>query len=292
MKALLIQHKKAGDGSASPKALTRAIEAAGWKKVAYLTRRKADAAAIADAKAGLVAVAGGDGTVAKIVKRLPDRSVPLAIIPCGTANNIARSLGICGDFHAAIADWDAKRRRRLDVGAAEGPWGCRRFVEGVGFGAFAEWLRQVTEREDKDRRPNGRDVLRKALADAAALPLEISIDGEPLGGEPLLVEVMNVAMSGPRLPLAPDARPGGGLLHVSWLPAARRAAMTRWLGKRKSEPPLEQRTGREIRVTGGGVTMRIDDGSRWLEPGSEVVIRLEGEPVQILAPADAPALVG
>jgi diacylglycerol kinase family enzyme len=291
MKALLIQHKKAGDGLASPKALTRAIEAAGWK-VAYLTRRKADAEAIAEAKADLVAVAGGDGTVAKIVKRLPDRSVPLAIIPCGTANNIARALGICGDFHAAIADWDAKRRRRLDVGAVEGPWGRRRFVEGVGFGAFAEWLRQVTEREDKDERPNGRQALRDALGEAAPLPLQIEVDGEPIGGELLLVEVMNVAMSGPRLPLAPDARPGGGLLHASWLPASRRAAMIRWLDKRKGDPPLEQRTGREIRVTGGGVTMRIDDGSRWLEPESEVAIRLEGEPVQILAPAGAPALAG
>ena len=84
MKALLIRHKKAGDGSVTRKALVRAIEEAGWT-VAYLPRKKADAEAIAGAKPDLVAVAGGDGTVATIVKLLPDRSVPLAIIPAGTA---------------------------------------------------------------------------------------------------------------------------------------------------------------------------------------------------------------
>ena len=135
MKALLIRNKKAGDGAVSRKQLTAAMEKAGWK-VAYLPRKKADAEAIARAKPDLIAVAGGDGTVAAIVKLLPDRSVPLAIIPAGTANNIARSLGICGAPLAAIAEWDMNRRRRLDVGNAHGPWGCRAFVEGIGFGAF------------------------------------------------------------------------------------------------------------------------------------------------------------
>ena len=291
MKALLIRHKKAGDGSVRRKALVEAIEAAGWT-VASLPRKKADAEAIAGAKPDLVAVAGGDGTVAAIVRMLPDRSVPLAIIPAGTANNIARSLGMCGDPVASIAGWDFERRRRLDVGDVHGPWGCRRFVEGVGFGAFADSLRAVDACKDEPGCPTGREALRSALREAAPLPLGIEIDGAPLADEVILLEVMNIAMTGPRLPLAPDARPGDGMLHISWLAAARREAMIRWLGKEKGAPPIEQRSGREMRLAGGGAAMRIDDRACRLKPGTEVIVRLEGQPVQVLAPPDAPALAG
>ena len=293
MKVVLIHQSGAGSGELSSAALVEAIAAGGWT-VEHLPREGTDAQAIAAAAPDLIAIAGGDGTVARIVRMLPDRSVPLAIVPTGTANNIARSLGICGTPAQAIAEWDLGRRRRLDIGRADGPWGCRPFVEGVGFGAFADSLRIVTEWRDEDEaaRRSGEDALRAAVREAAPLPLEVSVDGAPLPDELLLLEVMNVPMSGPRLAFAPEARPGDGMLHLSWLMPPRREAMVRWVGASGHDPPLEQLAGREVTLTGGGVMMRIDDHSRWLEPRSQVTIRLEGEPVQVLAPAAAPALAG
>src|SRR4029077_18637139 len=47
-------------------------------------------------KADLLVIAGGDGTIAEVLTRLPDRAMPVALLPLGTANNIARSLGIAG----------------------------------------------------------------------------------------------------------------------------------------------------------------------------------------------------
>ena len=41
----------------------------------------------------LVVAAGGDGLVGKVAKRLIGRQTPLAILPLGTANNLARTLG-------------------------------------------------------------------------------------------------------------------------------------------------------------------------------------------------------
>ena len=82
------------------------------------------------------------------------------------------------------------------------------------------------------------------------------------------------------------------MLHISWLPVSKRDAMLRWLDKAKGDPPVEQLAGREIRLTGGGAAMRIDDQACWLETASEVIVRLEGQPVQVLAPPDAPALAG
>src|SRR5262245_19963348 len=44
----------------------------------------------------VVIAAGGDGTIARAARTLARRGVPLAILPLGTANNIARSLAIQG----------------------------------------------------------------------------------------------------------------------------------------------------------------------------------------------------
>jgi diacylglycerol kinase family enzyme len=45
----------------------------------------------------LIVVAGGDGSLARVVRDLRHRTTPIAIWPLGMANNIARSLGIQGN---------------------------------------------------------------------------------------------------------------------------------------------------------------------------------------------------
>lgn len=292
MKALLIHHEGAGGGAVSRKALVEAIEKQRWK-VRHLSRKQADAKTIRSAKPDLVVVAGGDGTVAKLLAMLPDRSVPVAILPTGTANNIARSVGIDGDPGTIVAGWDMDRRRRFDIGNAHGPWGCRRFAEGVGFGLFADSLRLAPDVDGRAKLRAGRNAMRRALRDAAPLPLDIALDGDMLPDDLLFAEIMNVPMTGPRLRLAPGADAGDGRLHASGLREDGRAAMRAWLaGRSEADAPVSQWSGREAVVRGGGVTMRIDDESCWLEPGSQVTIRLEGEPVQLLAPPDRPALAG
>lgn len=291
MKALLIQHQKAGNGSASRAHLTGAMKQAGWK-VEFLDRKEADAEAIAAARVDLIVVAGGDGTVARIMTSLPNRSTPIAIIPTGTANDIARSLGIRGKAEQIIESWNMDRRLRLDIGRADCPWGHVPFAEGVGFGAFADSLRRAPDIGGLGKLAAGRKALQEALEQANTVAIDIRLDGTALKGNLLLVEVMNVPLTGPRLPITPDAEPGDGKLHVSWLPARRRRAMREWLDEAKGAPPVEQVSAREVRVRGGGVMMRIDDESCWLKAKSEVTIRLEGEPVQILAPGAGPALVG
>ncbi|MGB8072885.1 MAG: acylglycerol kinase family protein, partial [Pseudolabrys sp.] len=56
-------------------------------------------------KADLLVVAGGDGTIAEVLTRLPDRAMPVALLPLGTANNIARSLGIAGTPQELVETW-------------------------------------------------------------------------------------------------------------------------------------------------------------------------------------------
>ncbi|WP_165357460.1 diacylglycerol kinase family protein [Sphingosinicella sp. CPCC 101087] len=292
MKVLLIHHDGAGGGSTSGEAVAAALENAGWK-VRRLDRKAADAKAIKSAGTDLIVIAGGDGTVAAVLAMLPDRSVPVGIIPTGTANNIARSLGIAGAPEAIVAGWDLDRRQRFDIGTAEGAWGRRAFAEGVGFGAFADSLRLAPRADGEEKFRTGREALRNALRIAAPVALEIHVEGRQAPGDLLLVEILNVPLAGPRLRLAPGADPGDGRLHVSCLGESARGAMERWLESGEDpRMPVEILTGHEVVVLGGGIMMRIDDECRWLKPDSKVSIRLECEPVQILAPPDRPALAG
>lgn len=286
MKALLIHHEKAGEGSVSAERLCEAIGDAGWK-VRCLPRKQADNGSVAEAEADLVVIAGGDGTVAKVLTELDDRSVPTAIIPTGTANDIAGSLGLCGAPEEVPAGWDPARRRRFDIGRVDGAGDGRRFVEGVGFGAFAESLRQAPDSDGAEKLRVGREAFAAALGEAKPLPLEIEVDGEALPGRLLLVELLNISLAGPRLPLAPDADPGDGRLDVVFLRSANRDRFRRWVAAGgKGAPPLERTSGRRAVVRGGPAAMRIDDECRCLEPDCEVIVELEREPFEILAPPE------
>ena len=75
-----------------------------------LTRRAVTAGA------GLVFAAGGDGTVRACAEALAGTSVPLAIVPLGTANLAARALGVPARAGQAIDAGFDGRDRRIDLG--------------------------------------------------------------------------------------------------------------------------------------------------------------------------------
>ena len=70
------------------------------------------------ARMDLVVAAGGDGTVATAAGIAVRTSAPLAILPLGTANNIATSLGVSAPAPDLIASWATARRVPFDLGRA------------------------------------------------------------------------------------------------------------------------------------------------------------------------------
>jgi diacylglycerol kinase family enzyme len=99
----------------------------------------------------LVAVAGGDGTVGNVVQRMIGKSVPITILPMGTANNIASTLGLSGlSIDDLIGGWANGRRIGLDIGLARGPWGERYFIEGLGLGLFTDVMSKLKGRRNVD----------------------------------------------------------------------------------------------------------------------------------------------
>src|SRR5688500_2936725 len=106
--AKLLHNPGAGDGEHSPDNLLDMIEAAGFD-CSYSSTKKLDKAAIKPHKLDLVILAGGDGTVRKIAPQLLQEDLPIGLLPMGTANNIAKTLGISTDTETIIENWTHDR---------------------------------------------------------------------------------------------------------------------------------------------------------------------------------------
>jgi YegS/Rv2252/BmrU family lipid kinase len=72
--------------------------------------------------APMVIVGGGDGSLSCAVDELVDRDCVFALLPLGTANSFARTLGIPLDLDGAIEAIVTGRRRRVDLGRIDGDY--------------------------------------------------------------------------------------------------------------------------------------------------------------------------
>ncbi len=91
---------------------------------------------------------GGDGTVNTVVNSLPQGAATLGIIPLGTANVMARELGI-SSLQDAVARIARATLRPFSVGEARSSAGTRRFVLMAGVGADAAAVADVRPHEKR-----------------------------------------------------------------------------------------------------------------------------------------------
>lgn len=96
------------------------------------------AAAAARDGAALVVAAGGDGTARAVAQGLAGTDVPLALLPVGTANDLARALGLPRDLVAAATRAVTGHVRAIDVVDAGDSLFCT--VGGLGIVARSAFL--------------------------------------------------------------------------------------------------------------------------------------------------------
>jgi diacylglycerol kinase (ATP) len=126
MRITLVHNPKAGHGTHKKKDLVNALAKFGHH-VIYQSTEKSNYKEALETSTDLVIAAGGDGTIEKIASRLVDSGTPLTVLPLGTANNLARSLGFAASAQEIIARLQGGKERAFDVGLARGPWGERFF---------------------------------------------------------------------------------------------------------------------------------------------------------------------
>lgn len=229
MRVTLIYNARAGGAeSLSREEILRVLSEFGYLLDDHLMEDSYNLdAALAD-PGDLVVVAGGDGTVRSVTTRLRGRQVPIAILPLGTANNVAMALGLTQSPRELLQGLATPQRRYLDLGVVHAPWGEDHFLEAVGSGLFAFSLAHHNPRGDKSF-PRPHVSLLRALADYRAFDHKLVVDGKVISGEYIFAEVMNTPVVGPQLALAPGADPSDGWLEVVTLEEKERSAFQTYL---------------------------------------------------------------
>ena len=79
-----------------------------------------------------------------------DNGLPLAILPLGTANNLARSLGFTESVDEILQSLHCGKSQPFDVGMARSGSQTNYFLEAAGGGLFADYFlaaRRTKQRE-------------------------------------------------------------------------------------------------------------------------------------------------
>jgi diacylglycerol kinase family enzyme len=230
----------------------------------------------------VLVVFGGDGTVHEIANGLPVPAAggpPVALLPAGTGNDLARAIGMPPNPVAAAAELADARPRPLDLLDC----GPRRAANGVNAG-FAAAATDVLSRRVKRLLGPAAYLVGgvRAGINPPTWPARVEVDGRVVEGETLAVVVGNGGCFGGGRWLIPDADVGDGLLDVLVVPAtASKAALARHLARDRRLPgDLPRLRGPEATVV-TAMPCRLD-GEPAPTPGSVTVIPAAW---QVFAPA-------
>lgn len=256
-----------------------------WREVPKSRKApKAVESLLADG-AELVFAWGGDGLVQRCVDVLAGSKVPLAILPAGTSNLLARNLEIPIDLEGAVAVGLHGERRRLDVGKCNG----EHFAVMAGSGIDAAMIRDA-DGALKDRLGRVAYVwtgLKNLRADP--FTADIKVDGVSwYSGEATCVLVGNLGGLFGGIEVFGDARPDDGKLEVGVVTAdgfsqwARTAART-VVTTAESSPFVQATKAKSVKVKlDRKVLYELDGGDR--EKTKSIKVKVEPAAVTICVP--------
>jgi diacylglycerol kinase (ATP) len=277
---LVVVNPAAGSG--------RAIRLLGWLRerlesrpdieLAVTARRgeaeELAAAAVADGRERVIAV-GGDGTVQEVINGLladSSRSAELGLVPVGTGNDLARSLGLPSDPAEAWTIALGASSRPLDVARALNGEGRERWfgsAGGIGFDA------QVAEAMSTRRgwQAGRAGYLVTTLSELRRFDnrhVRLIVDGEVIERHVLLVAIANGAYYGGGMRIAPDARTDDGMLDICVVGDISRFTAIRQLpnlyrGTHVAHPAVSMHAGSVLTIESE-------------ESGTATRVHLDGEP--------------
>ena len=191
------------------------IERRGLEAEVFLTERGGHARELAQAAvahgASMCIAWGGDGTINEVASALAFSQVPLAVVPSGSGNGLARELAIPLQPAAAFEVALGGRDQVIDAGEIEG----RLFfnVAGLGFDARVAHEFAVTGHA---RRGFGRymSIAMRELIRFVPDLYTISANGTQLETRALFIAIANSRQYGNGATIAPGARIDDGALDV------------------------------------------------------------------------------
>jgi diacylglycerol kinase (ATP) len=211
----------------------------------------------------ILAVCGGDGTVNEIATYLPQPPFPVAVLPAGTANVLARELRLPLNPVKALKIALKGATRRIDLGCL-GPGSRRRFifVGGIGFDAFV-----VSSVRPGLKRKLGMAAYAMAIIECLknySFPeFDVIIDGRTIRATSCLA--CNSKRYGGGLLFCPDAEMNDGLLDFLVLEGKRRVGLARflfqaWLGRPEKGEWIHRIRSSSARIEGPNAVLIQADG--------------------------------
>ncbi|MDQ7878826.1 diacylglycerol kinase [Microbacterium sp. QXD-8] len=217
-----------------------------------------------------VAVAGGDGTVNLAIQEVASTGIPLGIVPSGSGNDFAATLGLRELDVAAAADAIAGgRTRRIDLGRVTRDDGSSQYFGSVLASGFDS---KVNDRANAMRWPRGGSRYNIAILveflTLIGIPYEVELelaDGTRVQqrGDLVMATVGNGRTYGGGIPICPDADPADGLLDLVLVRPSGRLRLLRLLprvyrGTHGAVPEVSIRRVRSVRLSSPGVTAYAD----------------------------------
>lgn len=233
MKVFIIANPVAGGGRAYRR-IRRYVEkrrSAGLDIEILTTRSRGHAGVLAAdliaESPDLLAVCGGDGTVHEVATAVPSPPFPVAVLPAGTANVIARELRLPLDPVEALQVALRRTVKRVDLGVlGPGAGRCFLFAAGVGFDAYTA-SRVPSALKARFGMAAYFPVILACLRSYAFPEFQVQLGGRTFTATSCVVS--NTRSYGGGLLLSPDADMSDGVLDVLVLEGRRRLELARFL---------------------------------------------------------------
>ena len=225
--------------------VTRALKDRGFKLDVVLARPNEEAIPIARRAARdgcrLVIAMGGDDTVWAVIQGIAGTKTKLGIIPAGTENNVARSLGIPDDDPEAACELIASgKTRRLDVGQAKVGKKKLTFFQMVTIG-IASALYPDVEKVPKGKLAGVKNALITVVRHPPEPNVYLTLDGESkVKVKTMLVTVANMPIMGAHFLVSPHAVLDDGLLDIATYPEFAKAELASYFVQVREEGQADE----------------------------------------------------
>lgn len=158
----------------------------------------------------LVIVAGGDGTINEAATALRGSDLPMAIIPCGSGNGLARHIGLAPDVDKALDVIEKEHIVRCDCGEVNG----KSFFCTFGMGFDAAVSHKFAGSKHRGPINYVRSAVREFFSYEPAL-YRLTVNGETIEFRAFLITVANASQYGNNAFIAPYASIKDGLLDIT-----------------------------------------------------------------------------
>jgi diacylglycerol kinase (ATP) len=187
----------------------------------------------------VVVAMGGDGTVGAVIRGIAGSKVKFGIIPAGTENDIAGSLGIPDDLKEACAVIAAGHTRKLDLGQISTKKRKKFYFFMVSAVGLTATLYPLISKVPQGKLWGFKNAVMTILRFTSAPTVFLTLDDESkIEVQTMLVTIANTPLSGVKNLVAPEASMEDGLLDIAVYPGFSKAELINYFFRSANEGSL------------------------------------------------------